>query len=220
MTLKGFESGLDEEEKVRPLPGTNAHLEWVRKKKALEEDAVNKTLLITQDTVLVTKPSPENQPVPDILPRPVTRTVRTTRPVPVNRPGPITRRGVSVKNEDIGYVSVESNYMRLDLDVFRVIRDMTYGEKSIYLDLIRRAYGAYPRAKNACSCTYTEIIETTGVTSRDSISNAINSLESKGYILRLLTAYKKGDKSMYRVYLPCEIIGKDSRTKITISKGD
>lgn len=220
MTVLGFEAGLDEEEKVRPLPGTNARLEWVKKQKELEEVVVNKSLLITQDTIPETQPGPVNQPGPVTIPHPVTRTVRTTRPVPVNRPVPVTGRGVRATNEDIGYPTIEHNFMIFDLDVFKAIKDMTYGEKSIYLDLLRRAYGAYPRPKNSCSCTYTEMSESSGVTSRDSISNAISSLEAKYYIKRLVTAYKKGDKSLYRVYLPCEIMGNDSRTKVTIRKGD
>jgi hypothetical protein len=223
MTLKGFESAFDDEERVRPIKGTMAYLNWVDEQKKIKEaqhNPVNKSLLITQDTIPATQPVPVNPPDMSTQPVPVTRTVRTTRTVPSTQPVPVTRRGVKVINDDGGVVSIETNYMRFDMDIFRAIRDMTYGEQGIYLDLIRRAYGAYPKAQNICSCTYTELSETSGVTSRDSISNAITSLESKGYILRLVTAYKKGDKSLYRVYLPCEIMGNNSRTKITISKGD
>jgi L-fucose mutarotase/ribose pyranase (RbsD/FucU family) len=105
----------------------------------------------------------------------------------------------------------------MDMDVFRAMADMGHSDKLVYLDLVRRAYGAFPKAKNICSCTYYEISETSGIKARDAISASVQWLEDNSYIKRLLISRQRGIKSLYRVFLPCEIPGRESRTKLTFN---
>ena len=115
---------------------------------------------------------------------------------------------------EAGGVRITRNYMFFDVDIFRAIKDMTGNEIRIYLDLILKTYGQI-RPKNICSITNPEIASRTGINSSASFANAFRSLEQKGYIQRIFAAHQKKQKSIYRVFLPCEVRGNHgSRTLI------
>jgi hypothetical protein len=218
--LKGFGFASDDEEKEKPLPGTNAHLMWVEKKKKLQTEPVDKDLLISQPTVSQKLTVSQNQPVSQRLtvsPGPTVSPKLTVSQKPNVSRGLTYRQQTTHISDDSGNVTIESNYMRMDMDVFRAMADMGHSDKLVYLDLVRRAYGAFPKAKNICSCTYYEISETSGIKARDAISASVQWLEDNSYIKRLLISRQKGIKSLYRVFLPCEIPGRDSRTKLTFN---
>ena len=103
--------------------------------------------------------------------------------------------------------------MRFDMDIFGALRTMSGNEVRIYLEFIVKTYGQIP-PKNICSTTNPELAIRTGVSSSSSFAAAIKSLEQRGFIKRIFEAHKKKQKSIYRVFLPCEIQGSRSRTKI------
>ena len=221
MTLRGFASALDEEEKVRPLPGTHAHLRWAEEEKkkqveakAREAELVDNSLLITNETVPETRTVPENRTVLKNRTVPDNRTVLKNRTVENSRTVLKNRTDIDAS----GYVTIEKNYMRFDMDIFTAIKGTTLAEKSVYLELVRRSYGCLP-AKNLCSCTSSDIMYYTGITAKESITQAIKSLEAKCLIQRLFKASNRTEKSLFRVYLPCELSGTSSRTVLTITKG-
>ena len=103
--------------------------------------------------------------------------------------------------------------MFLDIDVMEAIKDMTEAESRIYLFLVLRSYGQrYP--KNICYTTNSEMSPHIGITHKTAFARALSSLENRGFIERRYIARKKGEKTKFRVYLPCEIDGFDSRTII------
>ena len=122
----------------------------------------------------------------------------------------------SPSNIEAGVVKITNNYMRFDKDIFDVIKIMSESETRIYLDLILLSYGQLP-AKNICSTTNNEIAARTGITSSSSFSTAFKGLERRGYIKRLLESHQRNQKSLYRVYLPSELPGFKSITKIEVS---
>jgi hypothetical protein len=114
---------------------------------------------------------------------------------------------------EAGGIKITSNYMRFDLDIFDAIKAMSESETRIYLDLLLRSYGQLP-ARNICNTTNPEIASRTGIRSSSSFSKAIRSLEQRGYIKRIFESHQKNQKSIFRVYLPCELPGYRSKTKI------
>ena len=116
-------------------------------------------------------------------------------------------------NIEAGGVKITNNYMRFDMDIFGALRTMSGNEVRIYLEFIVKTYGQIP-PKNICSTTNPELAIRTGVSSSSSFAAAIKSLEQRGFIKRIFEAHKKKQKSIYRVFLPCEIQGSRSRTKI------
>jgi hypothetical protein len=116
-------------------------------------------------------------------------------------------------NIEAGGIKITNNYMRFDLDIFDAIKAMSESETRIYLDLLLRSYGQIP-ARNICNTTNPEIASRTGIGSSSSFSKAIRSLEQRGYIKRIFESHQKNQKSIYRVYLPCELTGSRSKTKI------
>jgi len=211
MTVKGFESAFDDEEKVRPLPGTMAHLKWVEDKKKREK-AVDKSLLIDgQTTSLKEAPILKEAPAPKEAAS-LKEVVQTTS----------SKERASLKEGHIrdGLVNIMANFCFFDRDVFALLRSLKEAEMRIYLDLYTRSYGKWSYAKrktiprNICSCTNSQLSETTGITSSSAFSRAFKGLESKGLIKRLITSRSINEKSLFRVYLPCEIPGADSETII------
>lgn len=118
-------------------------------------------------------------------------------------------------NIEAGGVKITNNYMRFDKDIFDVIKIMSESETRIYLDLILLTYGQLP-AKNICSTTNNEIATRTGIKSSSSFSTAFKGLERRGYIKRLLESHQRNQKSLYRVYLPCELPGFKSTTIVEV----
>lgn len=119
----------------------------------------------------------------------------------------------SPSNIEAGGVKITSNYMRFDLDIFESIKTMSESETRIYLDLLLKTYGQLP-AKNMCFTTNPEIALRTGIGSSSSFATAMKSLERKGFIERIFESHQKNKKSIYRVYLPCELPGAKSKTKV------
>lgn len=229
MALKGFDSMYEDDEPVKktepePLPGTYEQLRrvWEKKKK----NVVDKGLLINQEPVLNERTvlSPET-----VL---NSETVLKQRIVKKQEKQPRRVSGLKLRTvgdvlanelprivDDSGSVTISENYMRFDMDIFKALAGMRLNERAVYLDLIRRSYGAYPQPRNTCECTNPEITDTTGLTGKDTITRAIRTLEDNGFISRWFKAQVKGQKSLYRVYLPCEMVGYSGRTKISVEKG-
>jgi hypothetical protein len=235
------------EEADSPLPGyDDARFQLTRLKKQMEQESknspdsesardslwntepVDKDLLISEDTVLKNRTVLNNEPVSESRTDPKSRTVLKNRTVLKTETVLKNRTGDAVSTlgnsqriiDDSGVVTITENYMRFDMDIFRVLTDMGLTERFVYLDLIRRSYGKYPKPVNFCYCTHPEIVDTTGIAGKDSITRAIKALEKKGFLSRWYQAQKKGEKSLYRVYLPCELVGYGGRTRINISKGN
>ena len=124
---------------------------------------------------------------------------------PLSGPGP-------VRVAD-GYVRITFNFMFMDRDVLKVIKDMTEAEARIYLYLISKSYGQQ-KPKNICSTTNSEMAPHIGITHSTAFARGLASLERKGFIGRRYIARKRGEKSQFRVYLPCEIPGFKSTTII------
>jgi hypothetical protein len=122
-------------------------------------------------------------------------------------------------DDHAGGVLIERNYMRFDMDIFPVLAEMAGAEAKVYLDFIRRTYGQVS-PRNICSCTHPMIIESTGITSRETLARVINSLEKKGFVKRLFMARTMKERSMYRVFLPGELPGRQSRTVIRFKTGE
>jgi predicted transcriptional regulator len=150
---------------------------------------------------------------------------KTLKPLarPVNTPphgGAATLKGpppligaAPVKVAD-GNVHVTFNYMFMDRDVLKAIKDMTEAEARIYLYLVSESYGRHKYPTNICSTTNNEMAPHIGITHSTAFARSLASLEQKGFIDRRYIARKKGEKSQFRVYLPCELAGSKSKTII------
>ena len=222
--LKGFDSMYEDsipKDSGTPLPGTYAHLRWTadeKKKRDEAEKAVDKSLLISEDTTTPTGPDPLTEPDPQEVPG----TLEVSGPL--SGPGPQKGGDIlkvvspkqhpksSLKIPD-GDVRITRNYMFLDVDVLEAIKDMTEAESRIYLFLVLRSYGQrYP--KNICYTTNSEMSPHIGISHKSAFARAQASLETRGFIERLYIARKRGEKTKFRVFLPCEIEGFESRTII------
>jgi hypothetical protein len=206
MTLRGFGAAIDDEEKDHPIPGTFAHLRWVEEKKKREAEAVDNSLSISEQaitkTVTVTKPVTVTEKVrvtETVIAPTITESVRVTEMI-----------------TDGAYVSLENNWMKLDLDVFRVMPRLSGIEFKVYLFFLSRSYGAYPDSKNICSVTHSMIADIIGIDAIPPISRCVKSLIQQGFLKRQFKGEGKGDLSIYRVFLPSEIPNIGGNTKIKL----
>lgn len=216
MTLKGFESAFDEEEKTRPLPGTMAHLMWVEEQK--KQAAVNKSVEYSQtsnDAMPSDGQTPSNGAAPSGGLTPLKKVTRLSGVMPSG--GLIPSGGVLPSDghtppvdKDLIIlqlthkpVEITKNYMRFDKDVFTVLATLPDVECKVYLDLIRRSWGQLP-AMRGCKTTFKAISSSSGVSIGRSMARAIQNLESRGLIEIMYKARAKGEQSVYRVYLPKE----------------
>jgi len=127
--------------------------------------------------------------------------------------GPSLKEVHPQREIDDGLVMIVNNYCFFDRDLFRFFSELKEGELRIYLGLYIRSY-AMKHPKNICSCTNAELSKTTGITSSSAFSRAFKGLESKGLIKRLITSRSLNEKSLFRVFLPCEIRGIKSSTEV------
>lgn len=114
-------------------------------------------------------------------------------------------------------VEITSNYCRLDLDVSdRLAGLQTPAEQSIYGRLYRLSYG---EGKNTCQVGMTRLVQTTGIKSPKTIARAIERLVEKGHIAIVDNHHNNPQGgTTYRVFLPGEIDGIKSKTKVRHSE--
>jgi hypothetical protein len=120
---------------------------------------------------------------------------------------------VNITTVENTIVEIASNYFRLDMDVSdRLAALQTPAEQAIYNRLYRLSYG---EGQNICSVGTTRLVEATGIKSPKTIAQAIKGLVEKGHIA-ILNNHNNNPKvgTTYRVFLPVEIDGIKSRTKI------
>ena len=110
-------------------------------------------------------------------------------------------------------VEITSNYCRLDLDISdRLAPLQTPSEQAVYNRLYRLSYG---EGKNTCTVSVGHIVQATGIKSPKTVTRAIEGLIAKGHVAIADEHHNnpKGGTS-YRVFLPVEINGIKSKTKI------
>jgi hypothetical protein len=219
-----------------PIRGTFAYAKYLSDKKDKEKES--SLTVVVDNSLLVSEEAPSKNESPSVSEAPSknespsvseapsknescsspNNTQEPTQYTTSKNESPSVSEAPS-KNEspskiEAGGVRITRNYMFFDVDIFRAIKDMTGNEIRIYLDLILKTYGQI-RPKNICSITNPEIASRTGINSSASFANAFRSLEQKGYIQRIFAAHQKKQKSIYRVFLPCEVRGNHgSRTLI------
>lgn len=110
-------------------------------------------------------------------------------------------------------VEITSNYCRLDLDVSdQLAPRQTPAEQAIYNRLYRLSYG---EGRNTCTVGTSRLVEATSIRSPKTIAQAIKGLVGKGHIAILDNHHHNPKGGMtYRVFLPAEIDGIKSKTKI------
>lgn len=202
MTLKGLGSALDDEEKVRPIPGTNAHLMWTEKQKKLKAEAVDN--------------SQKNTPLTDVKNTThvkITPVVKTTSHVK-NKPRVKHTPRVITTPKDPATVKIINNYVFRDADICSLMRELTANEFKVYNYFLSISYEVKFAPRQICSTTHPIIQTETAISSNKTIGVVVESLEAKGLIKRLVTARKAGEMSLYRVYLPCERPGYTGETLV------
>lgn len=114
-------------------------------------------------------------------------------------------------------VEITSNYCRLDMDVSdRLAALQTPAEQSVYSRLYRLSYG---EGKNTCQVGMTRLVQTTGIKSPKTIARAIERLVEKGHIAIVDDHHNNPQGgTTYRVFLPREIDGIKSKTKVRHSE--
>lgn len=224
MTLKGFGSVLDDDERTQPLPGTMAHLMWVEKKKKLEAESVDKSLLISDElcdeNVLDDKLSPhaylspvtrltssDRLSVNDKLSPNDKRSRRTDLPrlVKLGRDVPVT-----IKPQPI---HITYNYARRDRDVIKLMASLTGDEWKVYCYLLSITHELWDGMTH-CWTSHHVIREETGLGCKRTVGIVLESLEAKGLIQRTFTGNRVVKQSQYRVFLPCEIEGYTGKTQV------
>lgn len=125
-----------------------------------------------------------------------------------------TESTADFKSIDGSYVSLEGNWMKFSLDIFKLLPAIGGVELKVYLYLLSLSYGNW-QPKNICSTSLSMISEATGISFKESVSRIIKKLTTQGLVKRIFKADAKGDLSIYRVYLPSEIPGMGGKTKIT-----
>lgn len=231
MTAIGFESGLDEEEKIRPIPGTNAHLESVRLKKLKEStksEPVDKHLLIIDslcdETILGNQSSHDAQPLysdssssSDKLssnhqPSHHTKRSRRTdlpRLVKLGQEIPIT-----IEQQP---VQILYNYCRRDRDVVGMMSSLTGDEWKVYCYLLSETHEKW-EGETHCWTSHHVIREETGLGCKRTVGIVLESLEAKGLIQRTFTGNRVVKRSQYRIFLPCEMPGYNGETKLSYTR--
>jgi hypothetical protein len=206
MTLKGFDTMYDEPE---PSPGSYQHARkvWERKKaeEAEAKKAVDKSLLKDDSTIAKTVTIATTATVAEkatladkAIAPPVAETATVAEPA----------------TED-GYVSLENNWMKLDIDSIRVMTRLSVAEFKIYLYFLSLSYGAW-EPKNICSVSLSIIADVLGVESTAPVSRCVKSLMQQGFLKRQFKGEAKKDLSIYRVFLPSEIPNVGGKTRLRL----
>lgn len=107
-------------------------------------------------------------------------------------------------------VEISSNYFLMDADVFDVLaREQDPYEQLVYGYLYRQSYG---RNRRMCFVGLKSLIENCRL-SKNSVRRTLTRLEQKKHIEVVERVNQRNMKgTIYRVFLPCEISGLDSRT--------
>jgi hypothetical protein len=175
---------------------------------SLEEEPVDNSLLISQHSA-----SPKEAHAP--RPRPSLKEAHPPKEVSKH---PSLKEGASLKavGRDIDgqQIRITNNFCFFDRDLFELCRELKEAELRIYLELFNKTYAVKNFPTNICSCTNSELTIATGITSSSAFSRAFKLLESKGLIKRLIISRTSNEKSLFRVYLPCELPGSNSKTKV------
>ena len=179
---------------------------YTRLEEVIEEvETVDKPLLITEETTPPSAATPlSGAHPPNVAPPLPGPTLLSVVPPPSG-----VHKGV-IKLED-GYVKITKNFLFLDVDVLRMFKEMTEAEIRIYTNLYLRTWGQI-NPNNICKCTNSEISANTGITSPTTFSKIMSKLEDRGLIECRYKARKVGEKSKYRVFLPCEVTGYNGTT--------
>lgn len=111
-------------------------------------------------------------------------------------------------------VELTSNYFRIDADVFDILpRVQTPFEQLVYRHLYRESYGRNSRTCFVGLKALTDISQL----SKNTVRRALDSLQEKGHIRRMERFNDRDHKgTVYRVFLPSEIPGLQSRTTFTL----
>jgi hypothetical protein len=120
---------------------------------------------------------------------------------------------VNITSPEPGKASIVGNYRRRDDDVKNLMPTMSGNEWKVYCYFLTITYEFFP-SKNICSTTHPTIQQKTGIASNKTVGIAVDSLIARGFLKRILTARRANEKSMYRVFLPCEFNGYTGKTKI------
>ena len=120
---------------------------------------------------------------------------------------------VNITSQEPGKSSIVGNYCRRDKDVINLMPTLSGNEWKVYCYFLAITYESYP-SKNICSTTHPTIQQKTGIASNKTVGIAVDSLIARGFLKRFLTARRANEKSMYRVFLPCEFNGYTGKTKI------
>jgi hypothetical protein len=209
-----------EQEVTQPVVGINAQIQEIilrerleREKsrveaKAIETESVDNYLLINEPAitkqVTVTKQAtltPEGTVTSPVMVKTVTSPVTVIKEV-----------------IDDSYVKIKNNWMKFDKDIFKVLSLFSGPDFKVYIYMISQSYGAYD-PKNICTVTHSMIMKAVGVNASPPISRSLKSLIQKGFLKRQFKADAKGELSIYRVFLPGEVVGIDGETEIqTVTK--
>ena len=203
-----------------PLPGTDAYLAMVAAKKK----SAKKDIPAVQPVDNFQEGTPPSTPRKITVPRKI-----ADDPTAINQ-GTVSNQGTAINQgtvprkiadkRDDGQVEITRNYMRLDMDVFSIIKELTEAEMRMYLEFLKRTYGNLP-ARNICGGTFRDIGDMCGIASPNAQVKAFAGLTAKGLVERLFRATNKKQISMFRVMLPSERPGAPStRTVIRYSSSN
>lgn len=138
------------------------------------------------------QPGPSIEPAPKIQPGPKILSDSQNAPGPIFTPGPKTGTDLMIV----------WNYCRRDRDIAKLLRDLSPSEFKIYNYFLSRTYEDYT-PKQICNTTNSVISLETNI-SKNTVMASIKTLAQKGLLKRIVTGSQAGDKSLYRVFLPCE----------------
>lgn len=196
-----------------PFKGTDSHLRWVmramawvKQQEKLVDNSSSGTGVSIAPEVTVTpevivKKSPHKPPIT------ITPQVTVSKMITVSTVTP------EVIGE--GFVILQNNWFRLDCDIIGLMSQISDLEFKIYLFLVNLSYGQW-KPKNICSASLSAIAEGIGAKATPPISRNIKSLITKGLVLRIFRGDKKGDPSIYRVFLPSEVPWYGGKTKVRL----
>lgn len=129
---------------------------------------------------------------------------------PVGTVSPDSSLSFFPEGADHEKVEITSNYFLMDADVFDVLAlHQDAYEQLVYSYLYRQSYG---RNRQTCFVGLKSIIEGCQI-SKNSVRRTLSRLEQKQHIKVIETVNQRNMKgTIYRVFLPCEIPGLNSRT--------
>jgi hypothetical protein len=197
------------DEPDKPVIGIYQQLAEAEKRKKLEREAAQKVVdngLLIDDSTITKKTTVAEKTT--LVKNPTV--VKTTTEDTIAKPTTVAERTI-----DDGYVALENNWMKLDLDILKVMQRLSGTEFKVYIYFLSRSYGAW-EPKNICSVSLAMIAEILGVESTGPVSKCVKSLIQQGFLKRQFKGESGKDMSIYRVFLPFEIPNVGGKTKITL----